>query len=54
MVDKNDTLLQHFEKLAKRYPLEHFEKNIGEFIQMIHHSMATPTLNKVILYIKMN
>ncbi|KAI9302394.1 hypothetical protein BJ944DRAFT_269999 [Cunninghamella echinulata] len=46
IVDKNDTLLQHFEKLAKRYPLEHFEKNIGEFIQMIHHSMAVPTLDK--------
>ncbi|CAO3598098.1 unnamed protein product [Absidia cylindrospora] len=46
--DKEVSLHQHFEKLAKRYPLENFEKNMGEFIQLIHNTMATPALdNKV-------
>ncbi|KAI8068239.1 hypothetical protein BC940DRAFT_332995 [Gongronella butleri] len=44
-IDTNLTLQQHFVQLAKRYPLENFEKNIGEFLQMIHNTMAAPVLD---------
>ncbi|KAI8083151.1 uncharacterized protein BX664DRAFT_339918 [Halteromyces radiatus] len=48
VIEKDVSLHQHFAKLAKRYPLETFEKNIGEFIQMLHNTMAVPALdNKV-------
>jgi hypothetical protein len=48
VIDKEVSLHDHFGKLAKRYPLENFEKNMGEFIQMIHNTMAIPALdNKV-------
>ncbi|CEG70511.1 hypothetical protein RMATCC62417_06394 [Rhizopus microsporus] len=35
----------HFEKLAQRFPLEHFERNMGDFIQMILDTMDIPTLD---------
>ncbi|KAI8334767.1 hypothetical protein BC941DRAFT_432119 [Chlamydoabsidia padenii] len=44
-INKDISLHDHFSKLAKRYPLENFEKNIGEFIQMIHNTMAIPALD---------
>ncbi|RCI03079.1 hypothetical protein CU098_012218 [Rhizopus stolonifer] len=50
-VEEGVTLQAHFEKLASRYPLETFEKNIGEFILMILNMMDVPTLDKVsVLY----
>ncbi|KAI9257377.1 hypothetical protein BDA99DRAFT_516282 [Phascolomyces articulosus] len=44
-VEGND-LKTHFEKLAQRYPLEQFEKSMGEFIQMILSTTDTPALDK--------
>jgi hypothetical protein len=38
----------HFQKLVQRFPLETFEKSMGEFIQMILDSMDVPALDKVI------
>ncbi|KAI8644649.1 hypothetical protein BD408DRAFT_441629 [Parasitella parasitica] len=39
-------LQTHFEKLAQRFPLQTFEKSMGEFIQMILDSMDKPALDK--------
>jgi hypothetical protein len=39
----------HFQKLAQCFPLETFEKSMGDFIQMILDSMDVPALDKVIL-----
>lgn len=47
MVVEGDDLKQHFEKLAQRYPLEAFEKSMGEFIQMILSTTDVPALEKV-------
>ncbi|ORZ15888.1 hypothetical protein BCR42DRAFT_352890 [Absidia repens] len=45
VIEENTSLHQHFQALAKRYPLDNFEKNMGEYIQMIHHTMAVPDLD---------
>jgi hypothetical protein len=50
-VEKGTSLQQHFDKLAQRFPLQTFEKSMGEFIQMIVNSMDTPTLDKVHAYL---
>ncbi|KAG1067757.1 hypothetical protein G6F42_026462 [Rhizopus arrhizus] len=39
-------LQTHFEKLAQRFPLQTFEKSMGDFIQMILDSMDIPALDK--------
>lgn len=36
----------HFQKLAQRFPLQAFEKSMGEFIQMILDSMDVPALDQ--------
>lgn len=41
-------LQTHFEKLAQRFPLQTFEKSMGDFIQMILDSMDIPALDKVV------
>ncbi|KAL0089595.1 hypothetical protein F4703DRAFT_1473790 [Phycomyces blakesleeanus] len=46
IVQAGTDLRQHFEKLAQRYPLETFEKSMGEFIQMTLSTMETPALDK--------
>ncbi|KAG0175702.1 hypothetical protein DFQ28_006891 [Apophysomyces sp. BC1034] len=46
IVQQGDDLKQHFEKLAQRYPLQEFEKSMGEFIQMILDTMDVPALDK--------
>ncbi|CAO3600865.1 unnamed protein product [Absidia cylindrospora] len=45
VIEENTSLHQHFQALAKRYPLDNFEKNMGEYIQMIHHTMTVPELD---------
>ncbi|OBZ81551.1 hypothetical protein A0J61_10400 [Choanephora cucurbitarum] len=45
-VEEGVSLQAHFERLALRYPLETFEKNISEFIQMVLGTMDIPTLDK--------
>ncbi|KAI9484532.1 hypothetical protein BDB00DRAFT_855087 [Zychaea mexicana] len=42
----DDGLQQHFEKLARRYPLLEFEKSMHEFIHMVFESLEVPALNK--------
>ncbi|KAG2195351.1 hypothetical protein INT46_000901 [Mucor plumbeus] len=39
-------LQTHFEKLAQTFPLQTFEKSMGDFIQMILDSMDIPALDK--------
>ncbi|KAI7870655.1 hypothetical protein BDF14DRAFT_1720494 [Spinellus fusiger] len=46
VLQEGDTLRQHFERLAQRYPLETFEKNMREFIQMTLSTMDIPALDK--------
>lgn len=46
MVEGTD-LNAHFQKLAQRFPLQTFEKSMGEFIQMILDSMDIPALDMV-------
>lgn len=48
MVEAGVDLDTHFQKLAQRFPLETFEKSMGEFIQMILDTMDVPALDKVI------
>jgi hypothetical protein len=43
-------LQTHFEKLAQAFPLQTFEKSMGDFIQMILDSMDIPALDKVYIY----
>lgn len=46
MVEGTD-LDSHFQKLAQRFPLQTFEKSMGDFIQMILDSMDIPALDMV-------
>ncbi|KAI8379430.1 uncharacterized protein BYT42DRAFT_568752 [Radiomyces spectabilis] len=46
LIVEGDSLEKHYEKLAQKFPLETFEKNMGEFIQMILQTMETPALDK--------
>jgi hypothetical protein len=50
VVEDGVDLKTHFEKLAQRFPLQAFEKSMGDFIQMILGSMDVPALDKVIIY----
>ncbi|KAI9253580.1 hypothetical protein BY458DRAFT_521898 [Sporodiniella umbellata] len=45
LLNVDGSLQSHFEKLAQRFPLERFEKNMGDFIHMILDTMDTPTLD---------
>ncbi|KAI7897762.1 uncharacterized protein BX663DRAFT_490590 [Cokeromyces recurvatus] len=46
IIEEGIDLQTHFERLAQRFPLQTFEKNMGEFIQMISDSMDIPALDK--------
>jgi hypothetical protein len=46
-VEEGLDLQTHFERLAQRFPLQTFEKSMGEFIQMILDSMDIPALDQV-------
>jgi hypothetical protein len=50
VVEDGVNLKSHFEKLAQQFPLQAFEKSMGDFIQMILGSMDVPALDKVIRY----
>ncbi|KAG1468991.1 hypothetical protein G6F56_003522 [Rhizopus delemar] len=41
----NGSVQAHFEKLAQSFPLERFERNMGDFIQMILDTMDVPALD---------
>ncbi|KAI9318006.1 hypothetical protein BX666DRAFT_2026409 [Dichotomocladium elegans] len=45
-VQSGDDLTAHFEKLAQRYPLETFERNINEFIHMVLDTTEKPALSE--------
>ncbi|KAI8996967.1 hypothetical protein BDB01DRAFT_769321 [Pilobolus umbonatus] len=46
LVVEGTDLASHFKKLAQRFPLQTFERNMGEFIQMILETMDDPALDK--------
>jgi hypothetical protein len=46
-VEEGLDLQKHIERLAQRFPLQTFEKSMGEFIQMILDSMDIPALDQV-------
>lgn len=50
MVVDGVDLQTHFEKLAQTFPLQTFEKSMGDFIQMILDSMDIPALDKVYIH----
>ncbi|GAA5801927.1 hypothetical protein HPULCUR_007385 [Helicostylum pulchrum] len=45
LVVEGTDLDSHFQKLAQRFPLQTFEKSMGDFIQMILDSMDIPALD---------
>ncbi|KAG1090121.1 hypothetical protein G6F59_009226 [Rhizopus arrhizus] len=44
-VNEQGNFQAHFEKLAQRFPLERFERNMGDFIHMILDTMDMPALD---------
>lgn len=46
LVVEGTDLVSHFKKLAQQFPLQTFEQNMSEFIQMILETMDVPALDK--------